>query len=79
MLNHVLSTPLSKHAAIKSRNNFAKRLYNCLFGKIVEVINEKTDFQNATSSIGVLDIAGFGRKFFFVVFFTLININIKTI
>lgn len=46
--------------AESSKNNFAKRLYNHLFKKIIDILNNTTAYQTSFSFIAILDIAGFG-------------------
>lgn len=54
-------TPLTKQAALESRDSFVKAIYGQIFIKIVEKINETiyNNTKKSVSSIGVLDIFGF--------------------
>lgn len=51
--------------AEKSRDNFVKTLYSDLFENLVQIINKKTSVDTSCTSIGILDIAGFGKNFEF--------------
>lgn len=54
--------PLVKHAAEKARNSLAMGLYEKLFQQIVIQINVQLSSSSSASSIGILDIAGFGKS-----------------
>lgn len=49
------------NAAEKGRDSLAKGLYNKLFGHIIQHINGRLSVSSSNNSIGILDIAGFGR------------------
>lgn len=58
---YIFRCPLSKCAAEKSRNNLAKGLYDKLFGEIMQHVNHHLSCSSSNNTIGILDIAGFGR------------------
>ena len=63
--NHVeisSSVPLKKDQASNARDALAKALYMKMFDHIVSRVNQCFPFTSSHTYIGVLDIAGFGKK-----------------
>ena len=62
----VIRVPLKHGAAISARDALAKSIYSHLFDSIVAAVNACIPFASSTGYIGVLDIAGFGKKLLLV-------------
>lgn len=58
----VIMVPLKIYEANNARDALAKAIYSNLFDYIVNRINQSIPFQASSYYIGVLDIAGFGKK-----------------
>ena len=59
---NICSVPLKKDQAANARDALAKALYMKMFDHIVGRVNQCFPFTSSHTYIGVLDIAGFGRK-----------------
>ena len=56
------SVPLKKDQATNARDALAKALYMKIYDHIVSRVNQCFPFTSSHTYIGVLDIAGFGKK-----------------
>jgi len=56
--------PLKQYEANNARDALAKAIYGKLFDHIVNRINLSIPSKASSYYIGVLDIAGFGKKYF---------------
>lgn len=65
-LYFTLRVPLKVQEAINARDALAKAIYSNLFDHIVSCINQSIPFKASSYYIGVLDIAGFGKFFFYM-------------
>lgn len=54
-------SPLTKIFAEKARNSLATGLYAGMFGQMMQIINSHLLSSSENYSIGILDIAGFGK------------------
>lgn len=72
MLTIYFRSPLTKVNAEKSRDNLAKDLYEQLFREIMQHINHQFSYPLSDYSVGILDIAGFGKS---IVLFCSVTIN----
>lgn len=58
--------PLKQYEANNARDALAKAIYGKLFDHIVNRINSSIPSKASSYYIGVLDIAGFGKKCFYI-------------
>lgn len=63
VISRCYRVPLKVYEANYARDALAKAIYSKLFDYIVERINQSIPFQASSYYVGVLDIAGFGKKF----------------
>lgn len=55
------SMNLAIDAVINGRDSLTKMLYNCIFEKIIVLLNGAITFDSSSKMIGILDIPGFGK------------------
>lgn len=65
-------SPLTKDAAEKTRDSLAMGLYGKLFAEIMQKMNNHLSSPPSIHSIGILDIAGFGKFKIIFIFVTTI-------
>lgn len=58
----IIRVPLKVYEANNARDALGKAIYSKLFDHIVSRINKSIPFKASSYYIGVLDIAGFGKK-----------------
>lgn len=73
---------MTKIAAEKARNSLATGLYDKMFGQMMHIINNHLSSSSVNYSIGILDIAGFGKMTMFFLlriyyYYLQINTEIK--
>lgn len=68
--------PLKVEQANSARDALAKTVYSHLFDHVVDRVNQCFPFETSSYFIGVLDIAGFGKHHFLLVFDLKKHINI---
>lgn len=57
--------PLNRTQFYKTRNTLAREIYGIIFGKLLSAFNYQHD-HNTIPYIGIIDMAGFGNRYFII-------------